>query len=749
MEENQTKIIPLGRKLVFAILLASSLVTTMLTSVTFFLEYQEGLKNLRKIFETIEKSNLSVISRIVWFVDKETLELQMNSILQSNDVVRLYIRDEEGIKFDFKSQNYNSNDGLMQKQLPLLNDEGEPFSDLIIVLTKENLIQRLWDNALIFLVTQAVKTFIVSLVIMALIKFFVIRHINEIHQFFRSFKLDDKVTKIRQTKNPIFPDEFYVLKSSINEMITHVEMTNNELKKYIDHVEEIVAEKTAKISTIMKNVPLGIFTISGQKEKILGEEYTQFLEQILGQEQLGGKTFKEVFLSKLELNSDSKSQLEGFLESSLGEPYFYYKLNHHLAPKEAEIKTPDGKKLIETDWAAIIQDEIVQQILVSVKDITEQKAMQSEVQEAKRELNIISQIIALDIEKFDRFIQDSFNFLNHNRSLIEKNPSFLEEVVKVLFINMHTLKGLARGYHFNYLTGIIHDSEQTYSELQKGNKEWNQQDLIHDLNMVEALVCEYQEVSEKKLGRQNSSSGFQLDDQTIHDIYFLLSDREIKGSEFQKVDQKIVEKKVLKNIEKIYFTDSHEIFKECLKSLPSLAKDLNKEEPYVSLIGTHRGLDRDGQEVLRNTLVHIIRNSMDHGIEKGITRENLGKEKIGTLTFILKNSENSLEIEFFDDGTGLDLAKIENLASQRGLISKSEDLSEQEIAELILKSGFSTADLVSEISGRGVGMDAVHTYLSQIGGSLEIELKEKNQSTGNTPFHLHIKIPEKNLSSLG
>lgn len=525
-----------------------------------------------------------------------------------------------------------------------------------------------------------------------------------------------------------------------------VERLNTKLQDFNENLENIVREKTAKISSIMKNVEIGIFTVDEQMK--VGTEYTEHLEEVLEEKDLANQSFVQTFLEKLDFDADRKNQIQEFVNASIGQDDLSFMMNQHLAPLEACINLPSGKKILQTSWSTILQDNMVQKILVSIKDMTEQRASELEAQAAGRELQIIRSILGISTAQFERFVENAVTFIAQNEELIRKNNHLDQEVVKILFINMHTLKGAARSYEFREMTGTIHEVEQTYASLQRKEIVWDQSMLLEELGRVKALIDEYEYVYTEKLQRRRIRGQTIIDLSLLKRVYVLLG-----SSDFRKMLEshpavRDAEKGLFERVGDIYFMDVQTILQESLDGLPTLAKDLSKEIPSIVFEGDRRGIDQDGMDVIRNAFVHIIRNSMDHGIEEPGAREVLGKPKAGTLTFILRNVADGLEIEFFDDGQGLDLRKIHQIAIDRNLVERSSDLDTQSIAELILHSGFSTASQISDISGRGVGMDAVKTYLTDAGGSLEIVLKEKSPLTGNTHFSLWIKVPQKYLSLL-
>lgn len=155
---------------------------------------------------------------------------------------------------------------------------------------------------------------------------------------------------------------------------------------------------------------------------------------------------------------------------------------------------------------------------------------------------------------------------------------------------------------------------------------------------------------------------------------------------------------------------------------PRLVRDLAKKtgkEIQLVLKGEDTELDKTVVEVIGDPLMHLIRNSVDHGIEHPEERRDAGKPAFGVITLDAYHEGNHIVISISDDGAGLDLVKIRNIAISRGLINEREELSDSEVANLIFLPGFSTADKVTDISGRGVGMDVVKKALGNLGGMID------------------------------
>jgi two-component system chemotaxis sensor kinase CheA len=136
--------------------------------------------------------------------------------------------------------------------------------------------------------------------------------------------------------------------------------------------------------------------------------------------------------------------------------------------------------------------------------------------------------------------------------------------------------------------------------------------------------------------------------------------------------------------------------------------------------GEETEIDRNMVEVITDPLVHMVRNAVDHGLERPEVRERLGKPCTGIIQLRAYHSSGQVVIELADDGQGLDYDKIVQKAIARGLISSAQGLSESDIWQLILAPGFSTADQVTDISGRGVGMDVVRKSIEALHGRIDV-----------------------------
>ena len=162
-----------------------------------------------------------------------------------------------------------------------------------------------------------------------------------------------------------------------------------------------------------------------------------------------------------------------------------------------------------------------------------------------------------------------------------------------------------------------------------------------------------------------------------------------------------------------------QIFAKLNRTARRLARQSGKEVS-IQLFGGETELDKRIMDELVTPLVHLIRNAIDHGLEPTQDRLKAGKSTEGSLAISAFHRGNSIVIEVTDDGKGLDYEKIRKVAVERGIISESALLSPEECLDLIFQPGFSSADKVTEVSGRGVGLDAVKTTVEGLKGSISV-----------------------------
>ena len=185
---------------------------------------------------------------------------------------------------------------------------------------------------------------------------------------------------------------------------------------------------------------------------------------------------------------------------------------------------------------------------------------------------------------------------------------------------------------------------------------------------------------------------------------------------------------------------------------PRMVRDLTQKlgkEIDLRLLGEQTELDKTVMEKIGDPLVHLVRNSIDHGIEIPSIREAAGKPAMGVVELNAFHQGGNIVIEISDDGAGIDKNVIRNKAIEKGVISESDELTDEQIYDLIFAPGFSTAEVVSDVSGRGVGMDVVKRNIRELGGTIEIKSEKGVGSTITIRLPLTLAILDGQLIRVG
>ncbi len=204
--------------------------------------------------------------------------------------------------------------------------------------------------------------------------------------------------------------------------------------------------------------------------------------------------------------------------------------------------------------------------------------------------------------------------------------------------------------------------------------------------------------------------------------YFKTKDQTMLEDTTQKISRII--SSLQDEVSNMRMVPLEEVFSRFPRFVRDSSKELNKKINFV-IEGTQIEIDRALLSGIYDPILHILKNSMDHGIESPERREKLGKIAVGLIKLTARREKNNVFIEIFDDGKGIDIEKIRTMIIEKGIFSKEivGQMKEKDLINYIKRGGFSTADSITKFSGRGVGVDAVDKIVRKLGGKLIIESK--------------------------
>lgn len=570
-------------------------------------------------------------------------------------------------------------------------------------------------------------------------------------------------------------DELGQLASSFNSMIRDLNEAEKSLKKYNLELEDKIAQRTAALSEtnkeikdILDNISQAIFTIDDRLR--FNPQYSKFAYHIFGEVSFADKSMLDVFFP-LEEQKALKESMNLWLNRVFKNDGTSWDNLEALQPvKELAVYSNDGvgeiTKYIKIKFQPVTDifepdlKEKVSKVMLIVQDITEKKSLQMEIvvkeKEYKDNINQIVEIIKMDQELFQDFITEcKDNLVSFEPKLIQlKDDKGNMELINDLSRIMHTIKGNAKIFNLERIVGEAHSIENIFSAIRKGeatltdsllDETFKKLDKFNGL-FTETMDIYYKIVQSKNLdfGKTRSEERNKEDSEVIkvkvNEINRLAelikrADRLIihedpvilasklgceKAREIENIFKETGEQ--LKSIRKVSFS---RFFARLPRMIRDVSTELDKKVKFVAN-GEDLYVDKYIYDNLSEPLIHIIRNSLDHGIEKPEERIKLGKKEEGIIRLDIFEKETELIVAISDDGKGLDNDRIKAKAVMKELISPEEALtmSDEEAFNLIFSPGFSTNDNVTDISGRGVGMFVVKASIEDnLKGRIRVESK--------------------------
>lgn len=473
----------------------------------------------------------------------------------------------------------------------------------------------------------------------------------------------------------------------------------------------VLKKKTIWSETVLSNIRHGIISFD-QDLKIENQFSKKTLDILdLAEEDLSGSDLiKTIFGASLVADSQIQ-QVKAALSSIIGEDKISYQLNEHLLITRFDrIGINKEKRHISLDWTPIEDNSIVVKMMLIIRDITKQIISQEENKKMSRKNRIIIELSKINQEMVIKFLgntgqllESSFNFL--------KDEAEAGKCKKELMRNLHTIKGNSRTYSFIEISDLTHKIESLIidKDLSQATK------YCERLKQVLQFYCD----TNKEIFENDKTISRPLNNVEIS----------YEDSDEKKVET-INELIVLRDYVALEVAVENEIL-----SLEGIAKDLGKVTPKVVFNGSKIAIIKHFQSLFKDVMGHCLKNSVDHGLESPDEQRKAGKDQQGLIMISVRVIDSHrIELYLEDNGRGINIAFLKKKFS-------STDLSNVETANLIFESGVSTKNQVGEISGRGVGMNAVKSLLLREGCDIEIILgQEKSLGFFGFKFKMTLNV---------
>lgn len=522
----------------------------------------------------------------------------------------------------------------------------------------------------------------------------------------------------------------------------------NAMIEKIQQSNEEVRQKTADIHAMLHYIPQGILTL--ESGGIIHPEFSEHLKTVLETGDIAGRDVMHVVFDGSGLGVDALNQMETAISACIGEDEMNFEFNAHLLPLEIDKTMLDGRtKVLDLNWSPITDETgTTLRLLLCLRDVTDLRALAKAADAQKKELALIGEILAVRQEKFQEFMGSAKEFIAENEALIitaAGTEATRKEAMGVLFRNMHTIKGNARTYGLLQLTDVVHQAEERYDAIRQGKQEWDTELLQAELQQTADVVAQYAHINEVTLGRKGPGRRGSVDK-------FLMVPKEVVEGLIQRMDaagtqdaahQTAALQQARAALNQLGAEPLSSLLSGVTDSLPSLAQELGKVPPKVVMNDAGILVRTQLADTLRNVFMHLYRNALDHGLELPVERTLIGKPEAGVVSLSAQLNADTLTLRLQDDGRGLALQRIKAKAVEQGLLAADSTTSAHDIAQLIFASGFSTASAVTEVSGRGVGMDAVRGFVQAEGGNISLQLASTDASVDYCPFETVITLPAK------
>ncbi len=358
--------------------------------------------------------------------------------------------------------------------------------------------------------------------------------------------------------------------------------------------------------------------------------------------------------------------------------------------------------------------------MVTIRDVSHVKKMEAIASEKEKELKIIGQLIGLKGHTFNQFRKD----LDQALTTISGSDIVNEDLKLKVLRELHTLKGNARALGLTELSSAIHQLESDLLGEKSTNK--SVQSTDESTRILTNMALEYDRVFHQILARSDSSSinedGVWVNTQTLLQIKSQLPDCS----------------DALEYIDIALSTPFDKLVEGNVQTALLIAEELHKAPPCFKLLTQGLRVKNAYKDEVLGIFTHMFRNAIDHGIETEELRKGRGKPANGHITVEMYLYDRYTVFTIYDDGQGLDLNKLRLIGLEKGNLTGSS--SNEEIASSIFTPYNTTKASSTNISGRGIGLDASLAFAKKLDGYLVVELNKENK-VGRYEFQLKLTLP--------
>lgn len=510
-------------------------------------------------------------------------------------------------------------------------------------------------------------------------------------------------------------------------------------------INRILMERTEEMEDIMENIVQGILTIN--RDYTINKEYSTFIERIFDKKDLAGRDFISLLYSPKQ--EKERKELIEYLNILFENTTAGDAILQDLNPiKNIEIATSETEgevnlTYLHFDFVRIMVAGELTKVMVIIQDLTEEisieKKRAQERKEHSEELEKISAIIKLPSEDLEQFIQECAQ-VNTELEELFSNLEKLEEAQEMektysLFSRLHSLKGESRLYGFRTLAAKIQTLEnlsrsfmvKQNTDSDEVNEKSNLDKSMEIMLAISDIKIALNALNETKNRLIEKIQETQIGDSTFINPHMkqMLPDLSNLQGQINKLLQ-MIQKNDSRNVE-VKRSDKPYWLLDLEKLLQDSVLELEQEKISRKLHPLFYEIELGNDEIqqlspFKSSIIHLLQNSLSHGIESPEERNKNGKEELGNIILHMRKDDKHYIIAVEDDGRGIQLDVLKPKLLERGLIrsEQKDSITLKDVIRIIFQAGFSSSENSSQLAGQGIGTDAVRRMVKKFNGKISV-----------------------------
>jgi signal transduction histidine kinase len=497
---------------------------------------------------------------------------------------------------------------------------------------------------------------------------------------------------------------------------------NRGLERQVADRTKEVREQMHRVKMLLDNMQQAVFAVSGTMVVI--PPVSRFTEQVFGKDLTGLPVLDTVFAA-VDHSSEAFAKLSTVLSMVYGEDKLQWDMIAEQLPAVLKYKKAgfDSDRLLRLNYQPLLSEkETVDAILFEVEDITEMVRLETEARDKQRSMERLHELAELRLEQLAGAFENLHRLLGECRVIVDRSAKSPDDL-PAFKRHLHTLKGNARAYGFFMLSREFHELETSLHAVlgARGTASSSLASLSETVSSVSASIAAYEDVASRYLsyrpaGGSAGAAGrtFDVDADRFEDIV----SRAERLAEARR-DEAIAE--LAGHIARLRYVPIKAALGNFKAMVSDLCASLSKEANF-ELTGEEIFLPTETLSELQDALTHLVRNAMDHGLEVPVLRKGAGKAEAGSIRLRVSSEGEEAVLVLEDDGQGIDVERVSQKVVELGLKTPEQikSLSREKLVELIFLPGLSTREKVSEISGRGIGMDVLMDFVKHHKGGVKV-----------------------------